>query len=148
MNLVDAFCYSFRAWIEDAGTECFQRVLLVDVCALASQWMLHKGCFWWMLFNGCFSERARSGGAIVQPGLTCPETGHKHTTPIEQPVTCMQRRKRQDLPQDSYPHRVPFYETWPSGLVQLTAPTGVQAAITGSEGQVWTSSAECRLRTE
>ena len=45
MNLVDAFCYSFRTRLEDAGTECFQRVLLVDVCALASQWMLQGGCF-------------------------------------------------------------------------------------------------------
>ena len=40
---------------------------------------------------------------MIQPGLTCLETGHKHETPIEQPVTGMRRCRRQDLSQDSYP---------------------------------------------
>ena len=54
MNLVDAFCYSSRTRLEDAGTECFQRVLLVDVCVR----LLLNGCFRVVAFSGFFSMNA------------------------------------------------------------------------------------------
>ena len=57
MSLVDAFCYSFRTRLEDAGTECFQlsaRAFSGCVCGR----LLLNGCFRVVAFSGFFSMDA------------------------------------------------------------------------------------------